>query len=630
MAFTARAETYARGSFLTSPFNFTINKATSVADGDIMFMYLATYVATPPTVDSVPSGWEFICSAATSSSSWFLYYKIASGEGTNYTWSLNKSCRYYALNIAYTSGDFDVTSISDITAISNTLYATAGTVVRAASMNVPDLNSPLVYFGAVYSTTVRRFTKPSVPTTDWVEDADQGHTTPDISLTNGSMIWSSNGDTGDMDITCSASITTQKHAFAIALKPSLPPSPSVTPSISFSQTPTITPSVSFSQTPSITPSISFSQSPSITPSISFSRTPSITPSISFSQSPTITPSISFSRTPSVTPSVSFSQSPSFTPSISLSRTPSITPSISISQTLSITPTITPSISFSQTPSITPTISETRPLGSPSVTPSITPSISFSRTPSITPSISFSRTPSITPSVSFSQSPSITPSISFSRTPSITPSISFSRTPSITPSVSFSRTPSITPSVSFSRTPSVTPSISFSRTPSITPSVSFSQTPTRTPSVSFSRTPSITPSISISISFTPSRTPTLTPTESQGTIHSHWGVKYSTISVPNTIKNKNMVFGYHSDADFGPTEITGFWNGIDPPIGGYTIYHVTASRQEPSIHIAHNDAECINFARLFGGVGINTIDDAITYFSTINPDTNIFNSSGIIT
>ena len=92
----------------------------------------------------------------------------------------------------------------------------------------------------------------------------------------------------------------------------------------------------------------------------------------------------------------------------------------------------------------------------------------------------------------------------------------------------------------------------------------------------------------------------------------------------------MVFGYHSDADFGPTEITGFWNGIDPPIGGYTIYHVTASRQEPSIHIAHNDAECINFARLFGGVGINTIDDAITYFSTINPDTNIFNSSGIIT
>ena len=547
MAFTARAETYARGSSLTSPFNFTINKATSVADGDIMFMYLATYVATPPTVDSVPSGWEFICSAATSSSSWFLYYKIASGEGTNYTWSLNKSCRYYALNIAYTSGDFDVTSISDITAISNTLYATAGTVVRAASMNVPDLNSPLVYFGAVYSKTVRTFTKPSVPTTDWVEDADQGHTTPDISLTNGSMIWSSNGDTGDMDITCSASITTQKHAFAIALKPSPPPSPSVTPSISFSQTPTITPSVSFSQTPSITPSISFSQSPSITPSISFSRTPSITPSVSFS------------RTPSITPSVSFSQSPS-----------------------------------------------------------ITPSISFSRTPSITPSISFSRTPSITPSVSFS------------RTPSITPSVSFSRTPIVTPSISFSRTPSITPSVSFSQTPTITPSISFSRTPSITPSISFSQTPTRTPSVSFSRTPSITPSISISISFTPSRTPTLTPTESQGTIHSHWGVKYSTISVPNTIKNKNMVFGYHGDADFGPTEITGFWNGIDPPIGGYTIYHVTASRQEPSIHIAHNDAECINFARLFGGVGINTIGDAITYFSTINPDTNIFNSSGIIT
>ena len=222
MAFTARTETYARGSSLTTPFNFTINKAGGVVDGDIMFMFLMTYVATPATVDSVPSGWTLIATNTAGNSRWYLYYKIASGEGTSYTWSLDKSTRYYALNIAYSSGDFDVAAIGDITAISNTLYGTGNTTVRAVSMNVPVVNSPLVYFAAIYNTTVRTFTKPSAPTTDWVEDADEGHTTPDISITNGSMIWAGSGATGDMDVICSVSITTEKHAFAIALKPSTP------------------------------------------------------------------------------------------------------------------------------------------------------------------------------------------------------------------------------------------------------------------------------------------------------------------------------------------------------------------------------------------------------------------------
>lgn len=92
----------------------------------------------------------------------------------------------------------------------------------------------------------------------------------------------------------------------------------------------------------------------------------------------------------------------------------------------------------------------------------------------------------------------------------------------------------------------------------------------------------------------------------------------------------MVFGYHSDAEWGPTVITGFWNGIDPPTSGYTIYYLTALRQEPIIVVAHNDTECIYFAKEFGGTGINTINDAITYLSVTNPDTNIFNDSGIIT
>jgi hypothetical protein len=62
-----------------------------------------------------------------------------------------------------------------------------------------------------------------------------------------------------------------------------------------------------------------SSTPSITPSISR------TPSVSFSRTPSITPSISLSRTPSIT----LSRSLSVTPTISLSRTPSRTPSVSI-------------------------------------------------------------------------------------------------------------------------------------------------------------------------------------------------------------------------------------------------------------------------------------------------------------
>jgi hypothetical protein len=223
MAFTARTGQYARGSSLTTPFNFTINKATGTQDGDIMFMFLAIYISSPPTIDSVPSGWEQVATNTAGNNRWYLYYKIASNEGASYTWSLTGSCRYYALNIAYSAGDFTVRSIADISPISNTLYGTAGTTVRAASMNVGKINSPLIYFAAIYNTTVRTFTKPTSPTTDWVEDADEGHTTPDLSLTIGSMIWTSSGSTGNIDITCSTSITTNKHAFAIALSPPLVP-----------------------------------------------------------------------------------------------------------------------------------------------------------------------------------------------------------------------------------------------------------------------------------------------------------------------------------------------------------------------------------------------------------------------
>jgi len=103
------------------------------------------------------------------------------------------------------------------------------------------------------------------------------------------------------------------------------------------------------------------------------------------------------------------------------------------------------------------------------------------------------------------------------------------------------------------------------------------------------------------------------------------VKYSTSAIPNTIKTNNIVFGL-DNADYGPTSTSGFWNGIDPPSSGYTIYTLTESRQEPSIVVAHNDAEAIYFAKSFGGTNINTINDAINYFLSGSSYTTISNMS----
>jgi hypothetical protein len=221
-SFTTRTPAVKSGSSLSSPYNFVVNKPTGTVNGDIMFMFLTTRATTSiATVDTVPDGWTLLAYntvvSGTSYMTWYLYYKIASDEGTSYTWSLTKSTRYYAVNTAYSAGDFDVQGIDDIT-VSNTLYGTAGTAVRAASMNVPNANSPLVSFDSVYTTTVRTFTEPSVPDT-WIEDYQYGSTTPDISGSINSMIWTGSGDTGDMDATCSASITNVKHAFAVALNP---------------------------------------------------------------------------------------------------------------------------------------------------------------------------------------------------------------------------------------------------------------------------------------------------------------------------------------------------------------------------------------------------------------------------
>jgi len=213
--FSPRTETYVNVSSLSSPYNITVTKPTGTVDGDILFCWIGWYAAV--TIDSVPAGWNLLGEYLVNTDRYALYYKIASGEGASWVWSFTATAKVRTVCSCYTSGDFN--PLDPINVVSNTAYRTSGQPCRAASMTVATANSPLVFWGGVYSAnSTRSFTKPSVPTTDWVEDDDYWNTTADFGVEVCSMIWGGSGATGVMEATISVTATT-KHAFAVALKP---------------------------------------------------------------------------------------------------------------------------------------------------------------------------------------------------------------------------------------------------------------------------------------------------------------------------------------------------------------------------------------------------------------------------
>ena len=69
-------------------------------------------------------------------------------------------------------------------------------------------------------------------------------------------------------------------------------------------------------------------------------------------------------------------------------------------------------------------------------------------------------------------------------------------------------------------------------------------------------------------------------------------------------------GVKTGTDYGPTSLTGFWNGITPPVGGYTIY-VDKASQGPSIHVAYDNTECIKMLLHMGATG-STIENVLAW------------------
>ena len=89
------------------------------------------------------------------------------------------------------------------------------------------------------------------------------------------------------------------------------------------------------------------------------------------------------------------------------------------------------------------------------------------------------------------------------------------------------------------------------------------------------------------------------------------IKYNVSAETLALKKGNFWIGT-GDVGKGPTSSTGFYNGITPPSGGYTIYLNKASGG-PSIYTATNDAQLISITNLIAGASYTTVTQCLTYY-----------------
>ena len=90
------------------------------------------------------------------------------------------------------------------------------------------------------------------------------------------------------------------------------------------------------------------------------------------------------------------------------------------------------------------------------------------------------------------------------------------------------------------------------------------------------------------------------------------IKYSTGSESLALKTGNFYIGT-GDVGKGPTSTTGYYNGITPPSGGYTIY-LNKATGGPSIYTCANDTELINLTNSIAGTSYTTANECLVYFA----------------
>lgn len=90
------------------------------------------------------------------------------------------------------------------------------------------------------------------------------------------------------------------------------------------------------------------------------------------------------------------------------------------------------------------------------------------------------------------------------------------------------------------------------------------------------------------------------------------IKYSTSAQTLALKKSNFWIG-NGDVPKGPTSTTDYWSGYSPPANGYTIY-LNKSSNGPSIYVASNDSQLINYTNRIAGSSYTTVNECFNYFA----------------
>ena len=78
----------------------------------------------------------------------------------------------------------------------------------------------------------------------------------------------------------------------------------------------------------------------------------------------------------------------------------------------------------------------------------------------------------------------------------------------------------------------------------------------------------------------------------------------------SISRGDFNVGIKGVTDYGPSNQSGYFNGIVPTVGGYVIY-VETGAATPTIHAPKNDPECLLYLKKYGATG-TTIGDALAW------------------
>jgi hypothetical protein len=91
------------------------------------------------------------------------------------------------------------------------------------------------------------------------------------------------------------------------------------------------------------------------------------------------------------------------------------------------------------------------------------------------------------------------------------------------------------------------------------------------------------------------------------------IKYNTNPESLALKKGNFWIGT-GDVSKGPTDVTGYWAGITPPLSGYTIY-INKASNGPAIYAAQDDNQFVYYSNRLNNTSFTSATQSLSYFST---------------